>query len=94
MAKYKPKWIRTHDQNHKEITQALEKIGATVYDTSKFGGGFPDVIVGYRGKCILLEYKTGTGKLNPKQEDFRDWWRGNYSVVRTPMEAVEAVTNG
>jgi len=92
MGKYKPRWTCTQDANHKEITQALEKIGCSVYDASKFGGGFPDVIVGYRGKCFLLEYKHGKGKLNPKQIQFRDQWNGNYCVVRTPEEAIQAVT--
>lgn len=89
-----PRWRQTPDGNHKEITQVLEKIGCSVYDASRVGGGFPDLVVGRAGKCYLLEVKTPSGKLNLKQKRFRDSWRGNYAVVRTPMEAIEAVTNG
>lgn len=95
MGKYKPKWVKTRDSNHKDITQALEKIGCSVYDASEVGGGFPDIVVGRAGRCFLLEIKSSPkSKLRPEQIAFRDTWNGNYTVVHTPMEAVKAVTSG
>jgi Holliday junction resolvase len=89
-----PRYRQRPDKNQRQIVDALEKIGCTVYDASRVGGGFPDLVVGRAGQCYLLECKTQKGKLNAEQQRFRDWWNGNYAVVRTPMEAVKAVTNG
>ena len=36
---------RRADKNHSQITAALRKIGARVYDASRVGGGFPDLVV-------------------------------------------------
>ena len=92
MAKYKPKWVKTKDSNHTEITDALEKVGCTVYDASEFGDGFPDIVVGRLGRCYLLEIKSSRkAKLNPEQRKFQKWWRGHFAVVRSPMEALQAV---
>jgi hypothetical protein len=89
-----PRWRQKPDANQKKIVQALEKVGCTVYDASRIGGGFPDLVVGRAGQCFFLEVKTPSGKLNKAQREFKEWWRGNYAVVRTPMEAVKVVTSG
>jgi hypothetical protein len=87
-----PKWRQKPDSNQADIVTALEKIGASVYDATRVGGGFPDLVVGYRQCCLLLELKTETGKLNKKQSKFRDNWNGHFAVVRSPIEAVKVVT--
>ena len=86
-----PRWAQKPDANHKNIVQALEKAGCTVYDATRVGGGFPDLVVGRGKKCWLLECKTEKGKLNAQQREFRDWWQGHFAVVRSPMEALKAV---
>jgi hypothetical protein len=88
------KYTCSVDENHVEIVNALKQIGCSVYDASRVGGGFPDLVVGYRRCSYLLELKSEHGKLNKKQIAFRDSWNGNFAVVRTPMEAIAAVTNG
>lgn len=85
------------DANHSEIVAALRHVGASVADASKLGGGFPDLVVGFRGRTWLLEVKDGSKppsarKLTPDQVAFRDGWRGHYAVVNSSDEAIKAVT--
>ena len=58
---------------------------------SRVGSGIPDVMVYKEGLCILIEIKTEKGKLNQKQKAFHEQWTECTFVVRTPMEAIEAV---
>lgn len=48
------------DGNHAEIRQAFRALGAYVLDTSHVGGGFPDLIVGTRGRWLMVEIKDGS----------------------------------
>ncbi len=69
------------------IVKALRKIGATVAITSSVGAGFPDLVVGYKGKTYLLEVKTGNDQLNTAQRNWHEVWGGHIAVVRTPEQA-------
>lgn len=85
------------DANHAEIVAALRKIGASVADTSGVGGGFPDLVVGYRGRNLIVEVKDGSKppskrKLTPDQVDFVAAWRGHWMQVRSVDEAIAAVS--
>ncbi len=76
------------------IVKALRKIGASVAITSGIGGGYPDLTVGYRGKTLLLEVKTGNDQLNAAQRGFHAKWAGHIAVVRTPEQAqLEVIGN-
>jgi hypothetical protein len=86
-----PRYVANRDGNHKEITQALEKIGCSVYDASAVGGSFPDLVVGKHGITMLIEVKTPKGRLKEGQEKWHSEWKGHTCIVRSPMEAVEAV---
>ena len=85
------------DANHAEIVQALRTIGASVADTSAVGKGFPDLVVGMRGRNWLLECKDGDKspsrrKLTPDQVEFKAKWRGHWAVVNSAAEAIEVVS--
>lgn len=43
------------DDNQSEIMEALRKVGASVLDCSSLGKGFPDLIVGFRGRDQSLD---------------------------------------
>jgi hypothetical protein len=63
------------DDNHAEIVKALQLIGAYVIDCSHVGQGFPDLLIAYRGRWVLLEVKDGEKapsrrKLTPAQTIF------------------------
>lgn len=85
------------DANHREIVDALRKVGASVADTSGVGGGFPDLVVGVRGITFLLEVKDGSKppsarKLTEDQAEFARMWRGHWVCVSSVDEAIKEVT--
>lgn len=80
------------DSTHKAIRDALVSVGATVFDTADVGGGFPDLVVGYKGQTYLFEVKGPRGRLRASQTSFHDTWRGGpIVVVRTRGEALGAL---
>lgn len=61
------------DSNHGAVVEGLRAVGAHVTDTSGVGDGFPDIVVGYRGRWFVIEIKDGTlppseRKLTPPQK--------------------------
>lgn len=87
------------DGNHTAIKQNLERLGCEVEDTSGVGGGFPDLIVGKRGRAVFLEIKDPSQppsgrRLTPAQEKWHARWKAQgvpVFVVETFEEAVDAV---
>ena len=87
------------DANQAEIVAALRKIGASVHDTSAVGRGFPDLVVGMRGRNWLIECKDGSKvpsarKLTPDQIEFKAGWRGHWAVAISAEDAVSIVMAG
>ena len=85
------------DANHKEIIAAFRKLGCTVADTSRLGGGFPDLVVGHADQVLLVEVKDGTlppsaRKLTPDEEKFADEWGDSYVIV-TDLDDVEGIVS-
>ena len=80
------------DSNQKDVVDELRKIGATVRVLHQ-----PlDLLVGYRGKNLLLEVKRPEkrgwkSERTPEQVKFMDTWRGQFAIVYTAQEAVELV---
>ena len=67
--------------------RALEAVGAKVVYIK-----LPvDLLVGFRGKNLLLECKSSTGRLTKDQEKFISTWNGEVHIVQTPEEALTAV---
>jgi hypothetical protein len=89
--KYAPKRGGPRDKNQKEITTALEKIGATVEDLGAVGDGCPDLLVGFRGGNYLIEVKMPKGKLNKKQKNWHWRYNGTVAVAYTVKEALAVV---
>ena len=75
-----------------DIVKALRKAGAYVYYAK-----LPfDLIVGYRGKTLLMECKQPGGdiekKLTPFQRNWMQaWCGGKVWLVSTPEEAIQAL---
>ena len=74
------------DANEREIIDALESVGASVEQLDKF-----DLVVGYRGINYLLEVKDIGGRLTASQRKYSDEWRGQYAIVWTVEEALQAI---
>ena len=86
------------DANHARIRTGLRTVpGVTVRDCSHVGGGFPDLLVGYRKRTILMEVKDGAKaasarKLTPAQVAFHAGWTGSpIWVVETLDQALDIV---
>jgi hypothetical protein len=78
------------DHNHAPIRDSLRQIpGVSLIDMSSFGRGFPDLMVGHRGRNYLLEVKRiKKGKLNERQQDWHMEWKGQVAIVTTLDEAL------
>lgn len=82
------------DRNQKPIVEALQKVGASVQSITRVGHGCPDLLVGFRRRTFLLEVKNAEadGELNDEQLDWHRTWNGlPVDVVRTPLEALQAI---
>jgi Holliday junction resolvase len=70
------------DSNQKEIVKAFKDLGCSVFDTSRVGQGFPDLLVGRNKKTVLVEIKSSEkATFTTAQELFMMNWKGS-TVVR------------
>jgi len=81
------------DRNQPEIVERLRQAGATVQILSAVGQGCPDLLVGIKGRNMLLEIKDGLlapsdRKLTPDQLGWHTEWRGQVTVVDNWQMAV------
>jgi hypothetical protein len=79
------------DDNQKDIVDALRKAGASVFVTSGLGDGFPDLVVGFRGRTSLHEIKGEKAELSEEEAKFFATWRGEVHIVRSPKDALGAI---
>lgn len=80
------------DANHAEIKGAFEKLGFEVFDSSRVGGGFPDLVVFHQAtqRLMLVEVKTPKGRVKTTQERFRE--KFPVVIARSVDDAIEAAT--
>ena len=70
------------DLNHQEVVKTLRSLGASVFDASRMGQGFPDLVVGYKQQTVLVEIKSSEQKrFTNAQLKFMAVWKGS-AVVR------------
>ena len=78
------------DLNEPEIIAALEAVGCDVLRATDV-----DLIVGRAGRNYLLEVKrvkrATESRIRPIQRRLRDTWHGQYAIVTTAQEALQAV---
>ena len=84
------------DENQSAIVAALRKAGASVFVTSRVGGGFPDLVAGFGGTTYLLEVKNplkpkADRQLTPEQATFFCFWRGHVELIETVDQALQVV---
>lgn len=84
------------DANQQEVARYLRSLGMSVHIASNAGGGFPDLVVGFRGVTCLLEVKDGSKTpsarvLTAAQEEWHATWAGHVEVCATIEAAAEAV---
>jgi hypothetical protein len=86
-----PRWQKKPDANQQDIVDALRRVGAKVYDASRVGEGFPDLIIGFRQCLFLLEVKTSSGRLTKDQKKFHAEWDSYIHIVHTVEEALRVI---
>ena len=64
------------DENQKTIVHTFIALGASVLNLSTVGRGCPDLLIGYRGKSVLVEVKALKGTFTDPQIKFMQEWRG------------------
>lgn len=70
------------DENHSLIVKTLRQLGCSVFDASKVGRGFPDLVVGKNNKTVLVEVKVDEkAKWTVTQKLFMLNWKGS-AIVR------------
>jgi hypothetical protein len=81
------------DVNQKQVVAALRHEGMTVQHLHAVGKGCPDLLVGWKGKNVLLEIKDGikSWKLTPDQIIWHHNWQGQVAVATSPESAVQEV---
>ena len=79
------------DTNQIEIVQALRSAGAHVAITSNLGGGFPDLVVMYTDRVLLMEVKSKCGRLTEEEQVFYNEWSAGMVVVYSVEEALDAI---
>jgi hypothetical protein len=84
------------DGNQPEIVKALRQAGATVATCHAVGGGFPDLVIGFRGRNYLIEVKDPDQpkhrhELTTAQVEFHGGWKGQIAKVFTADEALAVI---
>ena len=82
------------DANQEAVVSALRAAGATVQSLAAVGKGVPDLLVGHKGKTLLIEVKDGRKAPSAQRltEDQLRWhgaWKGgSLAVVDGPEAAL------
>ena len=82
------------DANQEAVVSALRAAGASVQSLAAVGKGVPDLLVGYKGKTLLMEIKDGRKPPSAQRltEDQLTWhgaWKGgSLAVVDGPESAL------
>lgn len=87
------------DANQSVIIGALLSVGASVQTLASMGGGVPDLLVGFKGRNILIEVKDGSKPASARQltGDQIDWhckWRGQVAVIENVEQALALLVKG
>jgi hypothetical protein len=87
------KYAARVDKNQLEAIHAFKAAmpDASVFDASACGEGFPDLVVGWRGRNYLFEVKNpdvrpSDRRLTEPQEAFHGSWQGQVHVVHSAAE--------
>ena len=85
-----PKFAKKVDANHAYLRDSVfRKLCPIVRDTSKFGSGFPDLLIKTRRGTVLgVEIKETGGCLNANELSFRQDFPTFYRVCFDEQDAI------
>jgi Holliday junction resolvase len=82
------------DENHKIIVQKFRELGASVFDASGVGRGFPDILVGFNNQTALVEIKSSDKKkFTEPQLKFMAEWKGSAVSRINDVQGAERLIN-
>lgn len=76
------------DRNQAEIVRALRDCGASVQPLNAVKCGCPDILVGFRGRNLLMEIKARGGRMTEDELDWHGAWNGQVVIVWSVDEAL------
>ncbi len=81
------------DGNQSQIVMQLRGLGLSVRSTAMVGQGFPDIIVGYRGRNFIFEIKDpaqppSKRRLTPLEVIFAEEWKGQVDMIEIVDDAL------
>lgn len=85
------------DANQDAVVSALRAAGARVLSLAPVGDGVPDLLVGHRGRLMLLEVKDGAKPPSARKKTalqerfFAEWADLPVSLVDGPEAALRAL---
>ena len=84
------------DDNQKQITAQLRKLGYSVCILSDVGKGVPDILVGKNGFNYLIELKDGSKppsrqQLTEHEKRFHESWRGQIATCNSLEQILYAI---
>ena len=87
------------DDNQKQITSQLRKLGYSVCILSDVGKGVPDLLVGKGGTNWLIELKDGSKPpsrqaLTEHEQKFHDSWRGQVNTCNSLEQILLTIKSG
>lgn len=80
------RWAAKTDSAHAEIRDGLRQLGYEVWDCSRYGDGFPDLLVKHGDNLVLLEIKSEYGKLKPLEKKFHAQFIGAQVYIVKSLE--------
>lgn len=88
-----PKYNARKDANQTEIVNHLRRCGVSVFVTHTLGGGFPDIVCGFRGKNYHFEIKDpaqppSKRRLTDDEQKHHHEWRGQVEIIETAEDAL------
>lgn len=79
------------DENQKGIVDLARSIDAKVEITTGVGGGFPDLVIGFRNQTHLAEIKKPGEDLRKSQQLFVQRWPAPVWKIETGQQLVDAL---
>lgn len=84
------------DANQAAIVAALRSVGAGVQSLAAVGQGCPDLVVGFRGNCFLIEVKDGSKPpsargLTDAQLRWHALWPGQVAIAESEDDALRII---
>lgn len=87
------RYAKRTDDNHRDVVDEFRLVmpEATVFDSSGAGNGFPDLVIGLKGRNYLFEIKDpekcpSARGLTDAQKEFHIGWQGQVTVVHSAAE--------